>query len=190
MRNETDNRAHTKSRTGNEDHMKRQTNNGDRMSNKIGNGIGCVTGVGIAAIIGLVTMGCAVEPGIDQNDNEISFEESATTPESLQALTEDLELVDGEHPGSGAQGTSEQHATPCGFFKYWVNSSQFASYNHCGPTTIRIHADVTGGGSGNDFHLCVGPGVTPLGAGGNYLNAYYIGGAGCPWKQRSGHSPH
>lgn len=81
-------------------------------------------------------------------------------------------------------------ATPCGFYKYWVRSSWFAAYNHCGPTTIRIHADVTGGGSTNDFHLCVGPGQTHLGAGGDYLNAYYIGGAGCPKWQRTPHSPH
>ena len=45
-------------------------------------------------------------------------------------------------------------------------ASWFAAYNHCGPTTVRIHADVSGGGSTNDFHLCVGPGQTHLGAGG------------------------
>ncbi|MFD6281206.1 DUF6355 family natural product biosynthesis protein [Streptomyces sp. NPDC060209] len=82
-------------------------------------------------------------------------------------------------------------AAQCGFFRYNVRESQFAAYNHCGETTVLIHVDVRGGGSANDFHLCVGPGPTQLpGAGPNYLNAYYIGGAGCQSGYRSGHTPH
>ncbi|MFF3833098.1 DUF6355 family natural product biosynthesis protein [Streptomyces sp. NPDC002455] len=82
-------------------------------------------------------------------------------------------------------------AAQCGFFRYSVRESQFAAYNHCGETTVRIHVDVRGGGSGNDFHLCVGPGATQLpGAGPNYLNAYYIGGAGCRNGERTGHTSH
>ncbi|MFD3514816.1 DUF6355 family natural product biosynthesis protein [Streptomyces sp. NPDC058657] len=80
---------------------------------------------------------------------------------------------------------------PCGFFRYSVRESRFAAYNHCGPTTVRVHVDVRGGGSTNDYHLCVSPGRTQLpGAGPNYLNAYYIGGAGCPSGQRTPHTPH
>lgn len=82
-------------------------------------------------------------------------------------------------------------AAPCGFFEYSVRESRFAAYNHCGPTTVLIHIDVRGKGSTNDYHLCVGPGPTQLpGAGPNYLNAYYIGGAGCRLGDRSGHTPH
>ncbi|MFD9293424.1 DUF6355 family natural product biosynthesis protein [Streptomyces sp. NPDC060030] len=82
-------------------------------------------------------------------------------------------------------------ATTCGFFRYSVRESQFAAYRHCGTTTVRIHVDVRGGGSTNDFHLCVNPGETQLpGAGPNYLNAYYIGGAGCRSGERTGHTPH
>ncbi|MFD5661641.1 DUF6355 family natural product biosynthesis protein [Streptomyces hirsutus] len=80
---------------------------------------------------------------------------------------------------------------PCGFFRYNVRESQFAGYNHCGETTVRVHVDVRGGGSTNDYHLCVSPGPTQLpGAGPNYLNAYYIGGAGCRSGDRTGHTPH
>lgn len=79
----------------------------------------------------------------------------------------------------------------CGFFRYSVRESQFAAYNHCAETTVLVHVDVRGGGSANDYHLCVGPGRTQLpGAGPNYLNAYYIGGAGCRSGDRTGHSPH
>jgi hypothetical protein len=79
----------------------------------------------------------------------------------------------------------------CGFFRYSVRQSQFAAYNHCGETTVRVHVDVRGGGSTNDYHLCVSPGPTQLpGAGPNYLNAYYIGGAGCRSGDRNGHTPH
>ncbi|MER5891909.1 DUF6355 family natural product biosynthesis protein [Streptomyces sp. NPDC001876] len=82
-------------------------------------------------------------------------------------------------------------APQCGFFRYSVRESRFAAYNHCGETTVLIHVDVRGGGSGNDYHLCVGPGSTQLpGAGPNYLNAYYIGGAGCRSGDRTGHTPH
>ncbi|MFD7866350.1 DUF6355 family natural product biosynthesis protein [Streptomyces sp. NPDC059783] len=82
-------------------------------------------------------------------------------------------------------------AVPCGFFRYSVRESQFAAYNHCGTTTVRLHVDVQGGGSGNDYHLCVSPGRTQLpGAGPNYLNAYYIGGAGCRSGERTAHTPH
>lgn len=82
-------------------------------------------------------------------------------------------------------------STPCGFFRYKVRESEFAAYNHCGETTVRVHVDVRGGGSGNDYHLCVSPGPTQLpGAGPNYLNAYYIGGAGCRSGDRTGHTPH
>ncbi|MFJ8750145.1 DUF6355 family natural product biosynthesis protein [Streptomyces sp. NPDC102441] len=82
-------------------------------------------------------------------------------------------------------------AAQCGFFRYNVRESQFAAYGHCGETTVLIHVDVRGGGSANDFHLCVGPGPTQLpGAGPNYLNAYYIGGAGCRKGDRTGHTPH
>ncbi|MGN9793001.1 DUF6355 family natural product biosynthesis protein [Streptomyces sp. OZ13] len=80
---------------------------------------------------------------------------------------------------------------PCGFFRYGVRESRFAAYNHCGGTTVRVHVDVRGGGSTNDYHLCVSPGPTQLpGAGPNYLNAYYIGGAGCRSGDRTGHTPH
>ncbi|WP_406387710.1 DUF6355 family natural product biosynthesis protein [Streptomyces sp. NBC_00887] len=100
-----------------------------------------------------------------------SFAESARGPEVQQA----------------AASTAPQ----CGFFRYSVRESRFAAYNHCGGTTVLIHVDVRGGGSGNDFHLCVGPGATQLpGAGPNYLNAYYIGGAGCRSGDRTGHTPH
>jgi hypothetical protein len=82
-------------------------------------------------------------------------------------------------------------AVPCGFFRYSVRASQFAAYNHCGPTTVLVHVDVRGGGSTNDYHLCVGPDRTQLpGAGPNYLNAYYIGGAGCHLGDRSPHTAH
>ncbi|CAM5665325.1 hypothetical protein SHIRM173S_11345 [Streptomyces hirsutus] len=33
---------------------------------------------------------------------------------------------------------------PCGFFRYNVRESQFAGYNHCGETTVRVHVDVRG----------------------------------------------
>ncbi|MFE2053016.1 DUF6355 family natural product biosynthesis protein [Streptomyces sp. NPDC059459] len=80
---------------------------------------------------------------------------------------------------------------PCGFFRYSVRESQFAGYRHCGETTVLVHVDVRGGGSTNDYHLCVGPGATQLpGAGPNYLNAYYIGGAGCALGSRTGHTAH
>ncbi|MWA02934.1 hypothetical protein F8568_021650 [Actinomadura sp. LD22] len=82
-------------------------------------------------------------------------------------------------------------APPCGFFRYNVRASEFAAYNHCGSTTVRIHVDVRGGGSTNDYHLCVSPGRTQFpGAGPNYLNAYYIGGAGCRSGERTGHTRH
>jgi len=96
-------------------------------------------------------------------------------------------------PGGASRGSAvtEAAAAKCGFFRYQVRESRFAAYGHCGSTTVRIHVDVRGGGSGNDFHLCVGPGDTMLpGAGPNYLNAYYIGGAGCPRNQRSAHTAH
>ncbi|MFB4426638.1 DUF6355 family natural product biosynthesis protein [Streptomyces sp. QL37] len=93
--------------------------------------------------------------------------------------------------GPEVRQTGAVFAAQCGFFRYSVRESQFAAYNHCGETTVLIHVDVRGGGSGNDFHLCVGPGPTQLpGAGPNYLNAYYIGGAGCRIGVRSGHTPH
>ncbi|MGH3939721.1 MAG: DUF6355 family natural product biosynthesis protein [Pseudonocardiaceae bacterium] len=86
---------------------------------------------------------------------------------------------------------NSQAAAQCGFYRYNVQASQFAAYNHCGPTTVRIHVDVRGNGGANNFHLCVGPGNTQLpGAGPNYDNAYYIGGAGCREGQRGGHTPH
>ncbi len=104
------------------------------------------------------------------------------------AVTAALAAIITASPVSAAgAGTA---ATPCGFYKYWVRASWFAAYNHCGPTTVRIHADVSGGGSANDFHLCVGPGQTFLGAGGDYLNAYYIGGVNCPRGQRTVHYAH
>ncbi|MET9443567.1 DUF6355 family natural product biosynthesis protein [Streptomyces sp. NPDC006610] len=98
-------------------------------------------------------------------------------------------------PTSGPQAHQAEVSSfappPCGFFRYSVQSSQFAAYNHCGPTTVRVHVDVREGGSTNDYHLCVSPGRTQLpGAGPNYLNAYYIGGAGCRSGQRTGHTPH
>jgi hypothetical protein len=90
-----------------------------------------------------------------------------------------------------ARPAATASAVPCGFFRYSVRESQFAAYNHCGETTVLVHVDVRGGGSTNDYHLCVGPNRTQLpGAGPNYLNAYYIGGAGCRLGDRSPHSPH
>ncbi|WP_376699996.1 DUF6355 family natural product biosynthesis protein [Streptomyces candidus] len=92
-------------------------------------------------------------------------------------------------PGAGQTATSA--SVPCGFYRYTVRESRFAGYNHCGPTTVRVHVDVAGGGSGNDYHLCVSPGAKDFpGAGPNYLNAYYIGGAGCPSGHKSAHTPH
>jgi hypothetical protein len=32
----------------------------------------------------------------------------------------------------------------CGFFRYSVRQSQFAAYNHCGETTVRLHATSEG----------------------------------------------
>ncbi|MEV3930468.1 DUF6355 family natural product biosynthesis protein [Streptomyces sp. NPDC049944] len=97
----------------------------------------------------------------------------------------------GSARGPAAQQTTVNAAVPCGFFRYSVRESRFAAYNHCGETTVRIHVDVRGGGSSNDFHLCVSPGRTQLpGAGPNYLNAYYIGGAGCRSGERTGHTSH
>ncbi|MFC8226521.1 DUF6355 family natural product biosynthesis protein [Streptomyces sp. NPDC057287] len=87
--------------------------------------------------------------------------------------------------------TRASAAVQCGFFRYNVRESQFAGYNHCGETTVLVHVDVRGGGSSNDYHLCVSPGPTQLpGAGPNYLNAYYIGGAGCRSGARTGHTSH
>ncbi|WP_434587300.1 DUF6355 family natural product biosynthesis protein [Streptomyces sp. A5-4] len=100
-----------------------------------------------------------------------AFAESARGPEVRQA---------------GASSAAQ-----CGFYRYRVRESQFAAYNHCGPTTVLVHVDVRGHGSTNDYHLCVGPNNTQLpGAGPNYLNAYYIGGAGCPIGKHSAHTPH
>ncbi|GAA0281310.1 hypothetical protein GCM10009527_092120 [Actinomadura nitritigenes] len=94
-------------------------------------------------------------------------------------------------PEARQAGADASAAPPCGFFRYSVRASEFAAYNHCGPTTVRIHVDVRGGGSANDYHLCVSPGPTQLpGAGPNYLNAYYIGGAGCRSGERTGHTRH
>lgn len=95
----------------------------------------------------------------------------------------------------GALEAGKASVTPlapeCGFYRYSVRESQFAAYGHCGETTILVHVDVRGGGSGNDYHLCVGPGQTQLpGAGPNYLNAYYIGGAGCQKGSRTPHTSH
>ncbi|MGY6658579.1 DUF6355 family natural product biosynthesis protein [Amycolatopsis sp. TRM77291] len=84
----------------------------------------------------------------------------------------------------------QEAAARCGYYEYSIGASRFAAYNHCGTTTVRIHIDNQGGGSGNDRHLCVGPGYTPLGAAGNVLNAYYIGGAGCREDQTGPHVPH
>ncbi|MFJ9411176.1 DUF6355 family natural product biosynthesis protein [Streptomyces sp. NPDC101393] len=93
--------------------------------------------------------------------------------------------------GPEARQAEASSAAQCGFFRYSVRESQFAAYGHCGPTTVLIHVDVRGHGSTNDYHLCVGLGNTQLpGAGPNYLNAYYIGGAGCRLGHRSGHTPH
>ncbi|MER5615148.1 DUF6355 family natural product biosynthesis protein [Streptomyces sp. NPDC002215] len=93
--------------------------------------------------------------------------------------------------GPEARQAGSSSLAPCGFFRYSVRESQFAAYNHCGPTTVRVHVDVRGGGSTNDYHLCVSPGRTQLpGAGPNYLNAYYIDGAGCRSGDRTGHTPH
>lgn len=89
------------------------------------------------------------------------------------------------------QASASPLAPQCGFYRYSVRESQFAAYNHCGETTILVHVDARGGGSGNDYHLCVGPGQTQLpGAGPNYLNAYYIGGAGCQKGSRTPHTAH
>ncbi|MEU1039879.1 DUF6355 family natural product biosynthesis protein [Streptomyces sp. NPDC005551] len=96
-------------------------------------------------------------------------------------------------PGRGPEvrQAGASSLTQCGFFRYRVRESQFAGYNHCGDTTVLVHVDVRGGGSTNDYHLCVKPGPTQLpGAGPNYLNAYYIGGAGCPSGRRTAHTPH
>jgi hypothetical protein len=93
--------------------------------------------------------------------------------------------------GPAVRRTQASALAPCGFFRYSVRESQFAAYNHCGETTVRVHVDVRGGGSTNDYHLCVSPGRTQLpGAGPNYLNAYYIGGAGCRSGDRTAHAPH
>lgn len=80
-------------------------------------------------------------------------------------------------------------AATCGFGRYWIGSTPMAKYVHCGTTTVRIHVDMSGGGSGNDLHLCVPPGTTNLGIGAYVLNAYYIGGAGCAIG-RGPHTPH
>ena len=96
--------------------------------------------------------------------------------------------AEAEHSQGVHQAGVRSPATPCGFFRYSVNESQFAGYNHCGTTTVRVHVDVRGGGSANDYNLCVSPGRTQLpGAGPNYLNAYYIGGAGCRSGERTAH---
>ncbi|KIF67044.1 hypothetical protein HY68_35325 [Streptomyces sp. AcH 505] len=99
------------------------------------------------------------------------------------------------HAESGRGPEARQAAagslTQCGFFRYSVRESQFAGYNHCGETTVRVHVDVRGHGSTNDYHLCVNPGRTQLpGAGPNYLNVYYIGGAGCRAGERTAHTAH
>ncbi|MET7504537.1 DUF6355 family natural product biosynthesis protein [Streptomyces microflavus] len=95
----------------------------------------------------------------------------------------------GQEPGATQTATSA--SVQCGFYRYKIRESQFAGYNHCGSTTVRVHVDVAGGGSGNDYHLCVSPGAKDFpGAGPNYLNAYYIGGAGCPSGQKTAHTPH
>ena len=97
----------------------------------------------------------------------------------------------GSARGPEARPAGMAAPTPCGFFRYKVRESQFAAYNHCGPTTVLVHVDVRGGGSTNDYHLCVGPDRTHLpGAGPNYLNAYYIGGAGCTLGAPSAHTSH
>ncbi|MER5421010.1 DUF6355 family natural product biosynthesis protein [Streptosporangium roseum] len=94
-------------------------------------------------------------------------------------------------PVNGLTVQQESADAPrCGFFINQVRETRFAVYGHCGPTTILVHVDVSGGGSTNDYHLCVGPGNTLLGYYGNILNAYYIGGAGCRRGDRTGHTPH
>ncbi|WP_143261652.1 DUF6355 family natural product biosynthesis protein [Allokutzneria sp. NRRL B-24872] len=84
----------------------------------------------------------------------------------------------------------QEAAVRCGYYEFSSGASRFAAYYHCGSTTVRIHIDNQGGGSGNDKHLCVGPGYTPLGAAGNVVNAYYIGGAGCRKGAVGSHVPH
>lgn len=81
--------------------------------------------------------------------------------------------------------TSAAVSDDCGFTYWWIKSTYVQGYNHCGSTTVRIHVDVRGGGTGNDYNLCVGPGKTALSYSADVLNAYYIGGAGCPKGQRS-----
>jgi hypothetical protein len=78
--------------------------------------------------------------------------------------------------GTAASGASAE----CGFFTYRVNETLLAAYRHCGPTTVEIHVDVPGQGSGNDYNYCSRPNETRnFGLAGNVLNAYYVGGAGC-----------
>jgi hypothetical protein len=78
--------------------------------------------------------------------------------------------------GAAASGASAE----CGFYTYRVNETLLAAYRHCGPTTVEIHVDVPGHGSGNDYNYCSKPyEVRNFGLAGNVLNAYYVGGAGC-----------
>ncbi|MFJ8884571.1 DUF6355 family natural product biosynthesis protein [Streptomyces sp. NPDC102402] len=121
----------------------------------------------------------------------VAFAAAAGTLVATTMVTSASPSFAGSAPGPAVQQTRASAAAQCGFFRYSVRESQFAAYNHCGETTVRIHVDVRGGGSSNDFHLCVSPGPTQLpGAGPNYLNAYYIGGAGCRSGERTGHTPH
>jgi hypothetical protein len=97
----------------------------------------------------------------------------------------------GMSAGTAAAAPAPQPASPaavaadCGFTYWYIRSTYVQGYNHCGPTTVRIHVDVRGSGSANDYNLCVGPGLTALSYSVDVLNAYYIGGAGCPKGQRS-----
>ncbi|TDP97761.1 hypothetical protein EV186_103727 [Labedaea rhizosphaerae] len=63
----------------------------------------------------------------------------------------------------------------CGFYV----SSATAWYNHCGTTNVLVRVDVAGGGSGNDYCAIVHPGLNPLGASGQILNAYYLSTGRC-----------
>jgi hypothetical protein len=84
-------------------------------------------------------------------------------------------LVLAASPAAAAENSGE-----CGFYTYRVNETVIAAYRHCGDTTVRIHVDVPGQGSGNDYDYCSKPWeIRNFGLAGNVLNAYYIGGAGC-----------
>jgi hypothetical protein len=81
---------------------------------------------------------------------------------------------------AGGVAASGESAEECGFYTYRVRETVLAAYRHCGPTTVEIHVDVPGQGSGNDYNYCSRPWETRnFGLAGNVLNAYYIGGAGC-----------